>query len=103
MQFNVVDSNSEIRPNTSGSWEAWLVRDNWDDFGFKTSFGSVLIGPDQSRIDLGLVKIANQGLTSLSCIQQHPIPKQFRKLDDSFYSLAKVSNTTRLFVFYLAT
>ena len=89
MKFRVVDSNSQILPNTSGSWEAWLVRDNWDDFHFKTLFGAVLVGPDQDRLDLGGVKIANRGMQRLTAIQLHPIPTEFERLDDSFYSLGQ--------------
>jgi hypothetical protein len=89
VRFRVVDSNSQILPNTSGSWEAWLVRDNWDDFHFKTSFGAVLVGPDQDRLDLGGVKIANRGMPRLTSIQLHPLPKEFTRLDDTFYSLGQ--------------
>jgi len=42
---------------------AYLVRDNWDDFGFKTAFGILLVDNGGIKHDLGSVRIMTAGMT----------------------------------------
>jgi predicted ATPase len=50
------------RRQLSGRRQAFLVSDNWDDFGFKTLFELVLFDDDGNRIDVGPVKIMRRGM-----------------------------------------
>lgn len=57
MQFFIVDKMIHMYSNTPG---VYLVKDNWDDFGFKTSFYAHYVGSDKTVHELGQVKIASQ-------------------------------------------
>lgn len=59
MKFTVipyVDRGKRYK-RLSGESEGFLVRDNWDDYGFKTSFTLVYFDEDGDRHDIGHVKI----------------------------------------------
>ena len=64
---------------------AFLVTDNWDDYGFVTLFDLVFFDQDGQRNSLGGVKIGQFELTG-----RHPdLPERFDALDDRFFSLGQ--------------
>jgi hypothetical protein len=58
----------------------YLVKDNWDDFTFKTTFVAVLFDDDGIPHRLGGVKILKRGLES----GRVPLPDRFTELDDQW-------------------
>lgn len=60
----------------AGKSEAFLVRDNWDDYGFKTSFALVYFNETGERYDIGEVKIVLAGM-----------PTGYVAIDDEFEAL----------------
>jgi predicted ATPase len=87
MQFTVIPYAERSRRyrSLSGQTEAFLVRDNWDDYGFKTTFSLVYFDDDGGRHEVGEVKIMladmPTGYTS--------IPESFDMLDDGYGSLGQ--------------
>jgi predicted ATPase len=88
MQFTVVDKFYDLPLSKVGPEECFLLRDSWDDFGYKTSFSLYL--PDEKGIleNLGLVKISKKG---------HPqgyttIDSKFTSLGGAFFSLGQSAN-----------
>jgi hypothetical protein len=63
--------------------QAYLVYDNWDDYGFKTSFGAFLFDAHGRRHELGGVKILQKGMTG----DKVPVPTQFEALDQTWMLL----------------
>lgn len=63
--------------------QAYLVYDNWDDYGFKTSFGAFLFDASGTRHELGGVKFLQKGMTG----DKAPVPDQFESLDQTWCSL----------------
>jgi predicted ATPase len=64
MNFTVIsytDSRKRYKRLT-GLSEAFLIRDNWDDYGFKTSFALVYFDDEGERYELGQVKIMLAGM-----------------------------------------
>lgn len=61
----------------------YLVNNNWDDFGFKTSFQSFLFDDDGQRHELGYVKILQKGMKS----GYVPLPNLFQELSQDWCSL----------------
>lgn len=88
MQFTVVEKFHDLPSSKVGPEDCYLLRDSWDDFGYKTSFSLYL--PDEKGMleNLGLVKISKKG---------HPqgyttIDSKFTSLDKSFFSLGQSAN-----------
>ena len=87
IRFKVVEYKERSRltcPNEEGEHIAYLVRNDWDDFGFQTlfilhiaSFGS------KNANKIGEVKIGKLSLKSGS----PKIPNEFDSLDERFFSL----------------
>jgi hypothetical protein len=46
------------------SGQAFLVRDNWDDYSFKTTFQLLLVDPGGKTREIGGVKIGRFGMTA---------------------------------------
>ena len=79
----------------------YLRRDNWDDYSFRTTFSVSYCKNTGETISIGQVKIAVQGMEpqkkempgSITTIEPaiifHLIPKQFSKLDDTYFSLGQ--------------
>jgi hypothetical protein len=61
----------------------FLINDNWDDFGFKTTFDVVLFDERQNRHELGHVKILKFGWRGGAV----PVPEKFSSLDEDWCSL----------------
>jgi predicted ATPase len=83
--FRVFGTRDALPSN--GKNLALLVYDNWDDYGFKTTFHVYLFDDFQVRHDLGSVKIGFSGQTietqTIAALQ-----RQFEQLPEEFFSVA---------------
>ncbi len=68
-----------------GPGQAFLVRDNWDDYSFKTTFQLLFVDPRGEVREIGAVKIGRFGMTAPA---RTPLPDGFETLDGAFFSLA---------------
>lgn len=87
MNFKVipyVDRGKRYKRLT-GESEAFLVRDNWDDYGFKTSFDLVYFDENGERYDIGEVKIMVAGMAT----GYVTIDDEFEFLDPGYGSLGQ--------------
>jgi predicted ATPase len=66
-----------------------LITNNWDDYGFKTTFDAAFLGPNREVIELGLVKILQRGQ------QITRLDNQFGELSDDFCSLGGTADYYR--------
>jgi hypothetical protein len=82
VQFSVLPPRS--RPASPHPGEAFLVRDNWDDFHFKTTFELLCVDSQGEAREIGQVKIGQFGMTAPA---RTPVPDAFETLDDTFFSL----------------
>lgn len=62
-----------------------LTRDNWDDYGLRTTFSADLHLGESELVELGLVKILERG-QSVGATQ---LPDQFDELSDAYVSLGQ--------------
>ena len=72
-------------PHSPDPGDAYLVSDNWNDFGFVTLFRLVLFDREGRRHNLGGVKIGQHGMTSM----RPRLPERFRTLNDQYFSLGQ--------------
>lgn len=81
LKFRVIGSRFSLPSSERGV--AYLLRDNWDDFGYKTAFEFFLFTFDGDLIDVGALRIANldggKGSTEL--------PGEFQVLKKPYVSL----------------
>lgn len=65
MRFTVIPYAERAKKcqSITGQSAAFLIRDNWDDYGFKTTFSLIYFDKDGERIDIGEVKIMQSGMT----------------------------------------
>ncbi|MFH9016573.1 hypothetical protein ACH4C6_35330 [Streptomyces sp. NPDC017943] len=82
MQFTVLPVRG--RPVSPAPGQVFLVRDDWDDFGFKTTFQLLCVDPRGEVREIGAVKIGRFGMASPA---RTPLPDVFGTLDGSFFSL----------------
>ncbi|MGV9903358.1 hypothetical protein ACWDU8_12890 [Streptomyces sp. NPDC003388] len=82
MQFTVLPVRG--RPVSPVPGQAFLVRDDWDDYSFKTTFGLLYADPDGQIREIGGVKIGRFGMTGPAWT---PLPENFETLDGAFFSL----------------
>lgn len=103
MQFTVVDRGKRI-PET-GSDQAFLRIDHWNDYSFVTMFDAVLFDEHGTRFDLGTVKIGFFGQTN-TVSTFSTLSAVFPSLSDRYFSVGQdvayytklgndVSDTTR--------
>lgn len=85
MNFQVVSSRSQIRQEPS---KAYLVRNDWDDYGFKTFFYLVFIRSNGEQMDIGPVKILKRGMPG----GYVEIPEVFNELGMDYCSLGQDQN-----------
>lgn len=87
MKFTVVPYSERARRyrNLEGRDEVFVVRDNWDDYGFRTNFALVYFDRDGTRLDIGDVKIMQSGMTS----GYTPINEEFELLTPEYASLGQ--------------
>ena len=78
MKFTVIPypDRGKRYKRLAGESEAFLLRDNWDDYGFKTSFALVYFDEDGERYDIGQVKVMLKGM-----------PTGYVTMDDEFEGL----------------
>lgn len=85
MFFTVCSSKFNI-PSRARS-KAFLLVDNWDDFGFKTLYELVIFDSGGECHEIGYVKIGQFGM---QVNQRSPgIPNQFDELHEQFFSLGQ--------------
>lgn len=85
IEFRVV----QYRPfrHRAGTTIAFLVRDRWDDFGFKTSF-DLFLGTESGVLhELGPIKVAHAGLAEGFV----DVPASFTSLGEGYFSLGQKS------------
>lgn len=82
MQFTVLPVRGRPVPPVPG--RAFLVRDNWDDYSFKTTFQLLCVDPRGEVREIGAVKIGRFGMTAPA---RTPLPEDFETLKGDFFSL----------------
>ncbi len=84
--FNIVKTG-HVEPIKQGKVVAYLERDNWDDYGFRTSFNLTVYDEGGKTYNLGHVKIAYKGQTvppnDVSYTADH-LPSSFDNIDGIF-------------------
>lgn len=81
--FRVLKRESEITKPLFGT--AYLVRDNWDDYGFGTQFSLIIKSVNAKPIMIGFVKIGRIGME----LEQGKLGTTFTTIENSFSSLGK--------------
>ncbi|MET8128253.1 serine/threonine protein kinase [Streptomyces sp. NPDC005231] len=84
MQFTVLPFRT--RPDSPHPGETFLVRDNWDDYRFKTTFHLLYADEGGEVQELGSVKIGRFGMSAPATTS---VPEDFETLDDAFFSLGQ--------------
>ncbi|MEV6399204.1 AAA family ATPase [Streptomyces sp. NPDC051907] len=84
MQFTVLPPRT--RPAAPRPGEAFLVRDDWDDYHFKTTFALLCVDESGRLHEVGLVKIGRFGMTAPA---RTSVPEDFETLDEAFFSLGQ--------------
>ncbi|MFJ3310345.1 protein kinase [Streptomyces sp. NPDC086549] len=82
MQFTVLPVRG--RPVSPVPGQAFLVRDDWDDYSFKTTFRLLCVDSDGEIREIGGVKIGRFGMVAPA---RTPLPEDFETLDGAFFSL----------------
>jgi predicted ATPase len=87
MRFTVIPyvERAKRYQKLKGREEAFLVRDNWDDYGFKTTFSLVYFDDEGERKDIGEVKIMTAGMPT----GYVDMPEAFEALDQAYGSLGQ--------------
>src|SRR5947209_7489535 len=85
MRFSVLPLRG--RPPTSARSEAFLVRDNWDDYSYKTLFALRYVDGDGARHDVGGVKIGQFGREATPF--RIEVPETFDELPEDCFSLGQ--------------
>ena len=87
MLFTVVPYKDVPRKSRSlaGADECYLLRDNWDDYSFKTTFRLVYFDLEGKRHDIGSVKVMSQGMTE----DWVSVEDSFSELPDDYASLGE--------------
>ncbi|RDV05219.1 AAA family ATPase [Undibacter mobilis] len=85
MLFNVINNRSLLGSETPGPY---LLRGDWDDHGFKTSFYLVFVRENGEPLDIGPVKILRRGLEK----GYVEVPQSFDALDSDYCSLGQDQN-----------
>lgn len=93
MRFTVIPYADRARryQSVTGENEAFLIRDNWDDYGFKTTFSLIYFDAEGERLDVGEVKIMQAGMSG----GYTPIEETFETLAPEFAALGQGGTTTR--------
>lgn len=84
--FEIVEPNS-IKESSPDRIMAYLEKDHWDDYSFRTSFNLIIIDSKNNRYNLGHVKVGYTGqfVPEVECSYTFKhLPKSFPKLDDIF-------------------
>lgn len=88
MLFSVVPANSRV--TSSQGEQAFLIREQWDDWAeFQTTFLLVVFDEEETRHDVGAVKI---GQLEMGAYGSPQLPEKFDSLDEQFFSLGQDEN-----------
>ena len=68
---------------------AFLVTNDWDDFGFATLFSLIIIDDKGERYEIGDVKIGAIGMAKEPELRKPNPPKDFVRLESPFFSLGQ--------------
>ncbi|QOV33098.1 protein kinase [Streptomyces ferrugineus] len=82
MQFTVLPVRGQ--PVSPVPGQAFLVRDNWDDYSFKTTFQLLCVDQDGEIREIGAVKVGRFGMAAPA---RTPLPGDFETLGGDFFSL----------------
>lgn len=82
MQFSVLPVRG--RPVSPVPGQAFLVRNDWDDYSFKTTFLLLCVDAGGEVREIGGVKIGRFGMAGPA---RTPLPEDFETLDGAFFSL----------------
>jgi hypothetical protein len=83
MQF-IVTSTYRDKPSTPRD-VVYLVTDNWDDFGYKTTYYLEYVNSEGERLEIGGVKFGRFNMKEDE--YRVELPDSFERLDDSFFSI----------------
>ena len=72
----------------SSKLSVYLIKDNWNDFHYRTLYQITLFDENENIHDLGYIKIANFDQTTEERIE---LPEEFAELDNRFFSLGQSS------------
>ena len=86
MRFWVVQRQSDAARIPDS---AFLMRIDWDDYGFKTTFELYYRDQDFALHNIGRVKIGQFGMGRSSDLWRLWIPEEFETLDSSYFSLGQ--------------
>lgn len=64
----------------------YLIVDNWNDYSYRTLYAITLFDESGNKYDLGYIKIANFGQTTVERIE---LPDEFERLDERYFSLGQ--------------
>lgn len=84
MQF-VICNRNEYGKNSRDTM--YLIYDNWDDYGLKTSFGMYYVDKNGYNHNIGPVKIGVVDMEESRIFDQ--LPRNFSSLPDNFFSLGQ--------------
>ncbi|CAD7047351.1 ATP-binding protein [Pseudorhizobium halotolerans] len=87
MRFTVIPYSERAKKyeTISGQDEVFLLRDNWDDYGFKTKCSLIYFDEEGERFDVGEVKIMQAGMTG----GYTRMDEAFETLDPDYASLGQ--------------
>ncbi|EHS54174.1 putative EA59 protein [Rhizobium sp. PDO1-076] len=84
-----------VGPDASpeGKDEVILIEDRWNDwFEWVTQYYLAILLKDGTRIDVGSVKIAREGMSPKDGVTSNFIPKIFHELGDEYFSVGQTEN-----------
>jgi len=85
VEFAVVESVPQASASGSGRLIVFLTPDNWDDFGFVTTYHLVVRGYGEKDVEVGVTKI----LERHQKYGRPELPARFTQLSDDFCSLGQ--------------
>ncbi|WP_152184547.1 AAA family ATPase [Sulfurimonas indica] len=88
MKLTFYTRDRGFRIPKSSNLSVYLIKDNWNDFSFRTLYQITLFDDKGTEYDLGYIKIANFGQTTEERLE---LPTEFEELDQRFFSLGQSS------------
>lgn len=96
ISFHIIGPRASV-PSDAQGWSAYLIRDQWDDWGkYCTQFYLTIVDQDGEHHGIGQVKIGQRGLKPHRWFEELPqgyrtpnVPSAFGQLDDDFFSVGQ--------------